>query len=545
MQAIATLSQSDMEAASVVAWVIGQNMVTENGKPFEFYDHRFLIDYMADDHPHKASKKSSQIGETVCELFDDFHLAIHKKMNVIHTLHTNDVLKGFVQPKVDPIILRNPALAKYGTGSQGLKNFGDNFVYFRGANAESQAISISADVLKIDEKDRSDPHVVEMFESRLDFSKFKWIREFSNPSAVGFGVDATYARSDQRCWFVKCHHCGHFIYIDFFPEDIPYGTGTAGVHYVDLERKIFACGKCKRELSDQDRVNGEWIAKYPSRDKIHGYWFSQMMAPWFSAEEIIDKYENNSVQYFYNFVLGKAYTPSDLIVNRETILQATAPSNIPKNMVAMGIDQDAGGQYYILMTPEGIFDHGYVDSWEKIEHIKLTYNAVVVCDPNPYQAMPKQLATKYNDFYLCYFRENRNLSAVEWKESDQIVYADRTRVIDIRANEIVNQRMLYRQRPHEIEDIIAHWNNLYRTTEEKEDGRVRSIWVKKDDKQSDYPFAEVYARIALTKVMGGHAELVEVQPPNQTKQTNLVAHGNNINVDLSGIVENTMAEFDE
>ncbi len=103
-------SRDDLMAASGVAWVIGSNMITENRKPIEFTRHRFMIDYLADEHPHKTSKKSSQVGETVIELLDDFYLAIHRKTNVIHTLHTNDVLKGFVKPKVDPIIKYNPAI---------------------------------------------------------------------------------------------------------------------------------------------------------------------------------------------------------------------------------------------------------------------------------------------------------------------------------------------------------------------------------------------------------------------------------------------------
>lgn len=532
--------KEDLEAANTVAWIIGQGFVTEAGRPFEFFDHRFLLTYLADDHRHKVSKKSSQIGETVGELFDDFHLAIHRKMNVIHTLHTNDVLKGFVQPKVDPIILKNSAIKQHMTiNSQGLKQFRDNFVFFRGANSESQAISISADVLKIDEKDRSDPHVVEMFESRLDFSEYKWIREFSNPSSVGFGVDASYARSDQRHWMVQCHRCNHRMYMDFNQsEDLN--------HYVNREDKFFACGKCHRELSVADRCNGEWIAKWPQNDIIHGYWFSQMMAPWFTAAEIVDKYENTSVEFFHNFVLGKAYTPSDMIVDRAAIIRATAPSNVVKTQVAMGIDQDAGGQYYVLMTPAGIFEHGYVDSWEKIEHIKLMYNAVVVCDPNPYQAIPKQFATKYNDWYLCYFKVLDGLSAVQWKEQEQVVYADRTRIIDIRANEITNGRMLYREHVHKLEDVIAHWGNLYRTTEEKEDGKTKSVWIKKDDKQSDYPFAEVYARIALSQLIGSESMFLEPTQANDTKVTNITAHNSSVvNVDLSGIVADTMAEFDE
>lgn len=531
--------KEDLEAANTVAWIIGQGFVTENRKPFEFYDHRFLLSYLADDHPHKVSKKASQIGETVGELFDDFHLAIHRKMNVIHTLHTSDVIKGFVRPKVNPLIQFNAGIKQHMTiDSEGLKQFRDNFVYFRGANSESQAISISADVLKIDEKDRSDPHVVEMFESRLDFSQFKWIREFSNPSAVGFGVDASYAKSDQRHWMIWCHHCNHVSYIDFEQSD-------DNNHYVDKTRKIYACGNCHQALSDVDRCNGEWVAKWPSNDKIHGYWFSQMMAPWFTAAAIVDKFENNSIEYFYNFVLGKAYTPSDMIVDRAAILRACAPSNIVKSQVSIGVDQDAGGQYYVAMTPQGIFDHGYVDSWDRIEHLKLMYNAIVVCDPNPYQAVPKQLAAKYRDWYLCYFKQLDGLSSIQWKEAEQVVYADRTRIIDIRANEIVNGRMLYREHPHRLEDVIAHWSNLYRTTEEKEDGRSRSIWVKKDEKQSDYPFAEVYARIGLSQLLGGSAELVEGTAAIEPNSTNItVGVDSKLSVDFSDILADTYGEMD-
>lgn len=527
----------DLEASSALAWITLNHFVTENRKPIEFLHHRFLIDYLADDHRHKVSKKSSQIGETVIELLDDFHLAIHRKMNVIHTLHNNDVLGGFVQPKVDPIILHNPAIAKHLTiNSKGLKQFKDNFVYFRGANSESQAINISADVLKIDEKDRSDAHVVEMFESRLDFSPYKWIREFSNPSAVGFGVDATYSRSDQRHWMVKCHHCNHRMYIDFEQSEDKN-------HYVDRQKLIFACGKCHKELSTIDRCNGEWVAKWPKNDDVHGYWFSQMMAPWFTAKEIAYKFENNSVEYFHNFVLGKAYTPKDMIVNRETILRATAPSNISRFNVAMGIDQDAGGQYYVCMTQQGIFEHGYVHSWEEIEHIKLMYNATVVCDPNPYGAMPKQLAEKYTDWYNCYFHNLEGQSAIQWKHKEQIVWADRTRVLDIRANEITAAKMLYRERPHQLEDVIKHWNNLYRTTVEDEHGKSKSEWIKHEGKQSDYPFAETYARIALTQLMSGESELIEGTNEPDTPITNVTAHGETLSVDFSGIVEDTFNEM--
>lgn len=532
--------RDDLMAANTVPWIMGNQFVTEDRKPFEFFRHRFLLDYLADDHPHKASKKASQVGETVGELFDDFHLAIHRKMNVIHTLHTSDVIKGFIRPKVNPLIQHNPEIKKHMTvDSEGLKQFRDNFVYFRGANAESQAIAISADVLKIDEKDRSDPHVVEMFGSRLDHSDYRWIREFSNPSSIGFGVDATYSISDQRHWFVKCHHCGHYMYMDFEKE---MGTLDMYTHYVDKERKIYACGKCDGELSDADRTNGEWVAKYPTRDKIHGYWFSQMMAPWFTAAQIIDKFENNSIEFFYNFVLGKAWTPSDLIVNRETILRATAPSNIVKTQVAIGVDQNVNEQIWVAGTPQGIFAHGRTKSWEDLERIKLMYNAVVVCDPMPYQTMPKIMSEKYNDWYMCRFKNMDGLSVVDWKGS--IVYADRTRLLDIVANEITEVKLLFRESPYALEDYIADWQNLYRTTVEKEDGRMISTWLKKENKESDFSFATAYFRIGLSRLLGGGSELITPVAYETAKKTYSLNENGQLTTELSDAVEETFAAME-
>jgi hypothetical protein len=264
-----------------------------------------------------------------------------------------------------------------------------------------------------------------------------------------------------------------------------------------------------------------------------------MMAPWVTAERIIDQEKDMDIATFHAFVLGKAYTPKDMDVSREAILRACGPSNIPRMQVAIGVDQDAGGQYYTCMTPQGIFDHGYVDDWEKIEHLKLMYNAVVVCDPNPYSVIPKQMANKYNDWYLCYFKNLDGLSAVQWKEQEQVVYADRTRVIDIRANEIVNGRLLYREHPYKLEDVIAHWKNLYRTTVEKEEGKIKSTWIKVEDRQSDYPFAEVYARIGLSQLLSGGGGLLEPTQASDTRVTNVSSDGNKLSVDFSDIIANT------
>lgn len=528
-------TKDSLEAASCVLWILNNKFVNESRKPIEFVKHRFLIDYLNDDHPLIVTRKAAQIGLTVAETLRAFHLAAFKNLNVIHTLQTSDVIKGFVFPKVNPIIESNPAIKKLiKLDSENLKQFNNAFIFYRGAQSESQAINITADVLNIDEYDRSNQTVVEMYQSRLDASDYKWKRYFSNPSTIGFGVDQLYQESNQLHWFITCHHCGYEWFIDYYENE------DDGNHFVDTDREIYVCGKCKKEISNGDRISGRWVAKFPDRYS-HGYWFNQAMCPWISAADMIQKEQNDSIDYFYNFVLGKAYTPTDLIVNRETILRACVPSTIQKLSVVIGVDQNASGQIWVAATPEGIFAHGKTKSWEELERLKLMWNATIICDPAPYPTMPKIMAQKYKDWYLCYFKPQVGLSMLRWK--DQVVYADRTRLLDVVAKEIGDSTLLFRERPNELEDYIADWQNLYRTTEEKEDGRMISIWKKKENKESDYSFATAYCRIGLSRMIGGSSSFMEPRSASSTPVTDIIMDGQ-LKTNLDQVIKETFEDME-
>ena len=539
-------TKADLEASTPLAWLMLNGAVNENQRVFDFDDHRFMIDIYADEADDIVSKKSAQVGFSTMAIVKCLWMLKYRKLNIIYVLPTQNLMKDFVVPKVNPLIYSNSFIKEsMESDRENLKSINKRYLYFKGAASEREAIAITGDVLVLDEYDRMpDYNIVNTYDSRLQASEHPRRWRFSNPSQLGFGVDELYNQSDQRMWFVKCPHCGYKSYMDFDKDAYEVGTTTRVSHYVNRDKKIYACGSCNGEIDNNARRMGEWLARYPDR-KRHGYWINQMMAPWVSAERIMEQYEESSIDFFYNFVLGKAYTPSDMIINRETILRATAPSNIIKRGVSIGVDQDAGGCYYVCMTVEGVFDHGYVDSWEKIEQLKLMYDATVVCDPNPYQTMPKIMSQKYPDWYMCYFKEMKGLDTIEFKGS--VVYADRTRVIDIVANEIIQGKMLFRQRPHEMEaTIIKHWGNLYRTTEEKEDGRVKSTWVKKEDRQSDYPFAMTYARIGLTKSMGSQSEFIEPITEEATQSTlHTVGKDGNITTDLSKLFNETMENMND
>lgn len=538
---LSSKTKNELIQSSPLAWVVLNNMVTENQKKLEFKNHKFLIDLYADMHDDIVVRKSAQVGESVERIIKALWCAKYLGVNIIYVLPTKNIVTDFVVPKVNPIINSNPEIrASVSSDSQTLKQVGDRFIYFTGAFSETAAIMKSADILILDELDRMpDMSIVNMFDSRLQASTAPKRWRLSNPSQVGFGVDGLYNDSDQRHWFFTCHHCGFKSFIDF--EQHTYEE--IDNHYVNKELAYYACGKCHDRLSNADRRNGDWVARYPKRHR-HGYWISQMMAPWVSAQRILEQEEESTVDFFYNFVLGKAYTPSDLLVNREAILQACAPSRIERLNVAMGVDQAADGQFYVLMTSQGMFEYGKTKSWEEIETIKLMYNATVVVDPNPYPTMPKRLAGKYSDFYMCYFKESKTMDILTWK--GQVVSADRTRLLDTVAYEIINAKMMFRQRPQELEAYIADWNNIYRTTKEEDDGRTKSIWMKKENKNSDYSFATAYARAALSQIMGGmNSSFVEPEPVYDARITDELLPDGLTETTLTGMVQETLEQFDD
>jgi len=351
---------------------------------------------------------------------------------------------------------------------------------------------------------------------------------------VGVGVDETWRRSNQFHWFVRCSHCRHYSYIDFDRDT----QVSPAPHYVDLQRRIYACGKCHNEIYDADRIRGEWVAKYKDRDEIHGYWFSQMMAPWFPASRIVSQFETKSPEYFNNFVLGKAYTPQDMSVSRQTILNACAPSIITPVGVSIGVDQKASELQWVAMTHAGIFAHGRAKSWEEIEHMKLMWQAVVVADGRPYAAGPKMMADKYDDFYIALGKSMDNsVDTLEWKR--QVVYYSNVKLMDLVVKEISDGRLLIRERPYQLEDYIAEWGNIYRTTVEEPDGRIKSAWLKKEGKEIDFPMATCYARIGLTKVLSGTATSKVIGDEPEYGDAHTVENGK-MTVDFSGQIESAM-----
>lgn len=530
--------QQKLEASSALAWTLFNDFKTETGDKLEVHDRKYLVDVFEDNSKSIAIKKSSQVAFSTTFIIKCFHLAYFNKMNIAFTLPTNKIVQDFVKPKVNPLVLQNPTIGKIITeDSQTLKKVGSNFIYFRGSWGEREAITISLDLICGDEYDRSATSVLEIYQSRLKASKYRWFWRFSNPSIPLGGVDFYWSTSDKKEWFMLCKHCGHRSFATWEQRE-RYKT-----HFVDVDKSVLICGKCGKSLSDEDRRDGEWVAEYPNK-KISGYHLSHLICPWISIEEIIEE-SHGSPTYFHNFILGEPYVTKDLAITRETIVNCVAP-NRPKDVVQwfMGVDQKAGPKHWCIgcITKNGqkwIRGYGMTRSWDDIERLRNERDAIMVCDAQPYQTIPKKLSKKYpGRVFLNWYKEDtKNVGVVRWGRSSPAaplethkVFADRTGIFDELVYSLNNREVLYSMSLPQLEDYIGHLTVMYRAQIEQPErapgaeSEKKAAWVCPTGQADDWAHATVYVLIGMTRAILQSGRSVKFRSPETEKDSDKVWH---------------------
>lgn len=496
----------NLQADSLLNWIVDNEMKSEQGVPIEFATHRFLIDIYNDTSDDISIRKSAQVGGTIWATAGSAHEVAFEKRNAIYVFPTKgSIINDFVIPKVNPLIDKNNFIKKHiKQDTQKLKQFEDNFLFYRGAFDERDAISISADTIWSDEYDRSNINVVRTYRSRTENSKAPRFRTFSNPSAKGFGVDLLFSKSDQMHWFVKCPKCSHEFYFDWEPANS--ATIDSRCHTIDMVRQIYICGKCGKEIPDWARQNGRWVAKYKNRER-RGYWINQMMRSDRSAKRLIAQWEDNKYLpgYFYNFILGKAYTPADALIDRSLFQGAYTGLQVPLNEVYIGVDVGLV-KHVVVMTPEGIADLGTFEEWDSIENLFIALNArCMVIDALPDITVPRKLAKKYPGRVFCaefdYNSTRQKIADFNPSKRKGFVKVQRTDIMDLLVNEMRARTLLIHVPPEKLEQLIEHSIVMVRIQEKDEDGKgkLKVFWVTQGEAPDHFWFALCYARVAMMR----------------------------------------------
>lgn len=492
----------NIEEFSIHAWIQKNVIKGEKGNKIDFTNHLFLYQPYYDFSPKQVIFKAAQIGFSTLAINKSFWIAKHRKMNVIYTLPTDNDVSDFVGGKINQIIAQNPVLQGWVKDRDSIeqKRIGSSVLYYRGTWNTRAAIMVSSDLNIYDEVDSSKQDVVEQYATRLQHSEYKWEWYFSHPSAPGAGVDRYWGRSDQKHWFIRCGKCKKEQYLEW-PQSI------------DLEKKIFICKFCKNKISDQERADGRWVAKYKDKE-FSGYWIPLLICPWVSASEIINYYKNKSEEYFWNKVLGLPYVGGGNKLTKAYLMQNLTDEIItPDRNERVIIGVDTGKKlHYVCGGIKGLFYYDVADDYDDIEKLlKRWPRSIAVIDQGGDIIGPRKLREKYpGRVFLCLYREDRKTKElISWGQRDEegAVVADRNRTIQLVVDEFTDKRLPIQGTENDWYDYYLHWNNLTRIKEvSPHEDKIKRIWVRSGD--DHWAHATVYWRVGRSR-FGKGASIIE------------------------------------
>ena len=471
----------------LLAWV-ADYVRTPKGETFDWYDHQYLIDIYEDPAREMVLKKAAQIGITTFGMNKVLWLADTETVSVIYTFPTAGDVSDFSRARINPMIQSSEHLTRKLIGSIDsvqLKQFGDSFIYFRGAWSERQAISVDSDFNVHDEIDFSKPDIIGMYKERMSHSKWRWFLAFSTPTIPEFGIDYLFNRSDKKEWFVECPKC-HKEQILKYPDSIKG----------DSREARYACLYCLATIGDDDRRNGYWKATGETVWGVSGYHISQLMAPWISATDVLRKEENarlrptaqlSGIKDFYNFCLGLAYGGENQPLNRDVLLSCIVnkyelePSG--RNTI-MGVDQ--GNDLHVIIyrkekTGEVRLVHCDVyHSFDDLPNLMDKYGVTFcIIDALPNKHSARKFALMYQaKVWLVYYNDNQKELAKWYKDPDTKEYritVAKMESVDRMVDKFINHQVILPRLSEKVDLFIRHLCNWAKNKEEKPDGRV--VWV--------------------------------------------------------------------
>ncbi len=448
---------------SIHSWLIDNKMKNEKGDLIEFDDHPFLFDIYADQAQNMVTMKAAQVGLTTAEILKNHYDAKHYKMDIIYTLPTDTDVKVMVGGKINRIIAMNQCLLDDVADKDSVeqKQVGESMIYFRGTWTKKAAMMIPADRLVHDEKDASKLDVIADYQARLQHSKFKQTHTFSHPSLPETGVHNDWLVSDQKHWHIKCPACNYWQYLSWNMKDPKKMS-------VCFERKVFQCKKCHAAIPDYVRRTGQWIPKYKNK-AWSGYWVNLMMAPWISAEYLINKFnhKDTTAEFWWTKILGLPFADATAKLLRKSFFQNLTgelwnPSK--EERVVMGVDTGLRIDY-VLGNRKGLFYQSDADNYDDLDDLMTRYpKMIAVVDAGGDLIGSRAFQERWpGRVYLCSMTgEKKGQELVKWGEGDDegSCSADRNRMIQLVIDEFREKRIPVHGTEEDWFEYWKDWNNL-------------------------------------------------------------------------------------
>jgi hypothetical protein len=504
-------------------WVLQNDIKNEAGMPIDFEKRPFLKAIYNDLSPHQVLLKPPQIGATVMNTLKSLWVAKMLRRQIIYTLPTQGDVQDMVGGSFNRIIAQNPVLLSWTRDHDTIeqKSVGDSMIFYRGTFTQKQAMMVPSGLNIHDEVDASDSQVITQYETRLQAQEdggWRWY--FSHPSLAGHGVDVYWQQSDMKEWHSTCSHCSKEQVITW-PDNI------------DLEKEIYICRYCKKELTNEARISGRWLNKdgvewtgsVVGPYQFSGWHVSQLMLWNKSAKDIIKAYRDplKDQQYFWNYVLGLPYVSSSDRIDPEIVLRNCVDVVNPRDSRTI-IGADTGhGIHFVLMNKDGVFYYEHANQitasttpYDVIRSMLRKFpKSVAVFDQGGDLIGVRQLQQEYpGRIFLCFYnKDKKSVDLVEWGEDDEYwkVRVDRNRMMTLMVEQIRDiGRVRLNGTREEWRDFAAMFGNIYRErievkeTKGKDDRSLYGAeYVWKRSGPDHFCHALLYAMVGLQRYGGG------------------------------------------
>lgn len=497
-------------AERVAAWITQKTFIA--GQPYSFDDHEYQERIVSDMSEEVNTRKCSQVG--VSEATARMSLGLVSTISpytLAYTLPTASFAEKFAKTRVDPVIENSPTLKHQlhsAMNSAEVKQFGDSFLWMRGAASSNAPISIPCDHLVHDELDFSDLEVIAQYHSRLTHSKWGRKHRFSTPTLPDFGIDREFQKSRRHFLFAKCSHCGHQFIPDYYrhvripdyDDDLRRITAhtLAKIRY---EEAALHCPRCDRvpDLSPKYR---EWVCENPGEKLIAaGYQVSPFDAPNIITPKklVVASVSFKRHQDFDNFSLGLPSADREATFSDDDFIDkfVDQPDSLSAVKV-MGVD--TGSTYHFKIGIVDPYDNLYVVESHKVpvrdarqfyREMRAKHRLVcTVMDSGPHAETVIALQQEDPNLFASVYTRSRSIltHTVVDREEDKDLAKQFVRQVNVNRNRALDAYMEYVRAGHMTwkdcqlkQEIIKHHCSMKRVQNfDHESGEMIYAWQKTD-----------------------------------------------------------------
>lgn len=496
--------KEQLSARSLRIFIENYGIKNEQGLPLEFHDRRFLLDIYKDLNPLQVVMKAPQIGMTTLMTIKSFWVANYLKKDIIYTLPTQSDVQGMAAGSINRIVAQNPIFSEWVKDHDSVesKRVGNQTIHYRGTWTGKQAMMVPSQLNIHDEVDASKQDIIEQYETRLQAQANGWRWYFSHPSLPDYGVDKWWQLSDQKHWFITCSYCEELQYLSW-PDSI------------DTEKRQYVCKKCRKPLSNDDRRYGHWYPKHKDR-LFSGYWVSQLMCPWISAEKILNDFKEKTPEYFANYVLGLPFAGGDAKLTQQMLLQnLTNHQNVAEKeeRIILGIDTGKKLDFVLGNTRLGLFHHGDAQDYSVLNGFMTRWPLMIaVIDAGgDFIGAQKFYETWPGRVFKAYAGEDRkNNELFRWGEKDeqgQVIY-DLNRTWQLCVDEFRNRLIPLQGTEGDWWEYWLDWKNMSRIkVMDDKTGMFKGIkWIRGG--RNHRASATLFWRIGMSRFSNNSASFI-------------------------------------